>query len=46
MEINDLWEIIIDFHQTLSSGHVGYGKLSLISLRLFRLVMLVMVNNR
>ena len=40
-----LWEIILDFHQTLSSGHVGYGKLSLISLRLCRLVMLVMVNN-
>jgi hypothetical protein len=36
-----LWEIIIDFPQTLSLGHVGYGKLSLISLILCHLVMLV-----
>jgi hypothetical protein len=35
-----LREIIIDFPQTLSLGHVGYGKLSLISLRLCHLVML------
>jgi hypothetical protein len=43
-----LWLIIIDFHQTLLLGHVGYGtivgKLSLPSLRLCHLVMLVMVN--
>jgi hypothetical protein len=43
-----LWLIIIDFPQTLSLGHIGYGtivgKLSLISLRLYHLVMLVMVN--
>ena len=40
-----LWEIITDFPQNLSRGHVGFGKLSLISLRLCHLVMLVMVNN-
>jgi hypothetical protein len=39
-----LREIIIDFPQTLSLGHVGYGKLSLISLRPCHLVMLVMLN--
>ena len=39
-----LWEIIIDFPQTLSRRHIGYGKLSLISLRLCHLVMLVMAN--
>jgi hypothetical protein len=27
-------QIIIDFHQTLSLGYVGYGKLSLIVLRI------------
>jgi hypothetical protein len=45
---DDCGEIIIDFPQTLSLGHVGYGtivgKLSLISLRLCHLVMLVVVN--
>ena len=39
-----LREIIIDFPQTLSLGHVEYGKLSLIFLGHFHLVMLVMVN--
>ena len=39
-----LREIIIDFPQTLSLGHVGYGKLSLISLRLCHLVMLATGN--
>ena len=39
-----LREIIIDFTQTLSLGHVGYGKLSLISLILCHVVMLVKVN--
>jgi hypothetical protein len=39
-----LWLIIIDFPQTLSLGHVGYEKLSLISLRFCHLVMLVKVN--
>jgi hypothetical protein len=39
-----LREIIIDFPQTLSLGYVGYGKLSLISLRLCHLVMLVKGN--
>jgi hypothetical protein len=39
-----LWLIIIDFPQTLSLGHVGYGKLSLISFRLCHVVMLAMVN--
>jgi hypothetical protein len=34
----------LDFRHTLSRGHIGYGKLSLISLRLCHLVMLVMVN--
>ena len=38
-----LWESIIDFPQNLSHGHIGYGKLSLISLRLCHLVMLVML---
>ena len=36
--------IMIDFPQTLSLGHVGYGKLFLISLRLCHLAMLVMGN--
>ena len=39
-----LWEIIIDFPQTLSLGHVGYGKWSLISLILCHVVMLVKGN--
>jgi hypothetical protein len=39
-----LWLIIIDFPQTLSLGHDGYGKLSLIFLRFCYLVMLVMGN--
>ena len=39
-----LWLIIIDFPQILSLGHVGYGKLSLISLILCHVVMLVKVN--
>ena len=37
-----LWKIFIDFPQTLSLGYAGYGKLSLISLRLCHSVMLVM----
>ena len=36
-----LWLIINDFPQTFSLGHIGYVKLSLISLRLCHLVMLV-----
>ena len=39
-----LWESIIDFPQNLSHGHIGYGKLSLISLRLCHLVKLAIVN--
>jgi hypothetical protein len=39
-----LWLIIIDFPQTLSIGQVGYGWLSLISLRLCHVVMLVKRN--
>ena len=39
-----LREIIIDFPHTLSRGHVGYGKLSLIFLRLCHVVRLVMGN--
>jgi hypothetical protein len=39
-----LWEIVIDFPQTLSLGYVGYGKLSLIFLRICHVVILVMGN--
>jgi hypothetical protein len=38
------WEIIIDFPQTLSLGHVDYGKLSLIFVILCHVVILVMGN--
>ena len=39
-----LWLIIIDFPQIMLLGYVGYGKLSLISLRICHVVMLAMGN--